>query len=135
VSDKQKNIISALIVGVLAFLVFASIYLETLDPRYNAWLLTAGPDPVQQYLGWTMYRFADWSFPIGLASNYGYPFGVAITFTDSIPLLAILFKIINGLLPQNFQYFGLWISFCFVMQGIFAYFLTYLFFLSGQWLF
>lgn len=126
--DKQKNIISVFIVGLLAFVAFALIYLEVLNPNYNAWLLTAGPDPVQQYLGWVMYRFSDWSFPIGLASNYAYPFGVAITFTDSIPLLAILFKIINNLLSQNFQYFGLWISFCFVMQGIWAYLLVYLFF-------
>ncbi|MFA6466445.1 MAG: DUF6311 domain-containing protein [Patescibacteria group bacterium] len=127
-SDKQKNIIAALIAGILGFLFFVLIYGETLDPRYDAWLLTAGPDPVQQYLGWTMYRFSDWSFPVGLANNYAYPFGVAITFTDSIPLLAILFKLIRFGLPDTFQYFGLWISSCFVFQGIFAYRLSYLFF-------
>jgi len=104
------------------------LYSEVLDPRYDAWLLTAGPDPVQQYLGWIMYRNADWSWPIALANNYGYPFGVAISFTDSIPLLAVFFKLFRSILPQTFQYFGLWISFCFVMQGIFGYLLSYLFF-------
>lgn len=127
-SNKQKNIISILIVASLGFLAFLFIYSEILDPRYDAWLLNSGPDPVQQYLGWVMYRSAEWSWPIGLASNYGYPFGIAMAFTDSILPLAIVFKILSSTLTQNFQYFGLWIAICFIMQGIFGYLLAYLFF-------
>jgi hypothetical protein len=125
---KQKNILAILTAAILGFLAFMFIYSEVLDPRYNAWLLTAGPDPVQQYLGWVMYSAAQWSWPIGLASNYAYPYGIAITFTDSIPLFAIFFKLIRFVLPQTFQYFGLWIAFCFIMQGVFGYLLSYLFF-------
>ena len=127
-SQKRKNIIFISLAAILAFFVFVFIYGETLDPRYDAWLLTAGPDPVQQYLGWIMYRQADWTMPIAIAKNYPYPFGTSITFTDSIPLLAILFKAIRSALPVNFQYFGLWIASCFVMQGVFGYLLSYLFF-------
>jgi hypothetical protein len=128
VSDKQKNILSITIVAILGFVAFLLIYGEILDPRYDAWLLTAGPDPVQQYLGWIMYSVADWSWPIGLASNYAYPFGIAVSFTDSIPILAIFFKSIRFILPQTFQYFGLWIAICFVLQGVFGYLLSSLFF-------
>ncbi|MCD4760624.1 DUF6311 domain-containing protein [bacterium] len=122
-SSKQKNILFIIISGLLASIVFFIIYGEVLDPRYHAWLLTAGADPIQHYVGAIMYRFADWTFPIGVASNYAYPYGVSISYTDSIPLFAIIFKIIREILPQTFQYFGLWILACFVLQGVFGYLL------------
>jgi len=122
-SDKQKNIISLVIAGLIGALVFFSIYSELLNPAYDAWLLSAGPDLVQHYVGLLMYRQADWSWPLGLASNYAYPFGVPITYTDSIPLLAIFFKLMRSWLPAVWQYTGLWILLCFILQAIFAYLL------------
>jgi hypothetical protein len=43
-----------------------------------------------------------------------------VIFSDSNPLLALLFKPFNGWLPQTFQYFGLWLLACFVLQAWFA---------------
>lgn len=119
----KKNAIAIFVSALFGLVAFLFIYSELLDPRYTAWMLTAGPDPMQHYLGWVMYRQADWSFPLGIATNYGYPFGVPITYTDSIPLLAIFFKIFRSIIPDNFQYFGLWIMSCFVLQGVFGYLL------------
>ncbi|OHD21858.1 MAG: hypothetical protein A2Y34_11120 [Spirochaetes bacterium GWC1_27_15] len=56
-------------------------------------------------------------------TNLGYPAGTTISFTDSIPLFAIPFKIFKDVLPQNFQYFGFWILFCYILQGIFSFLL------------
>ena len=39
-------------------------------------------------------------------------------FTDSIPLLAVPFKILSPLLPKDFQYFGLWGLLCLVLQAV-----------------
>lgn len=122
-SRRQKNILAICLAGLFGLLAFLFIYSEVLNPTYVGWLLSAGPDPVQHYIGWLMYRQADWTWPLGLANNYGYPFGIPITYTDSIPLLAIFFKIFKGLLPANWQYFGFWIALCFILQGIFAYLL------------
>lgn len=122
-SSSNKNLLAVCIAGILGLMAFLFIYSEVLNPTYVAWMLTAGPDPVQHYIGWVMYRQADWTFPIGLASNYGYPFGIPITYTDSIPLLAIIFKLFRGILPVNWQYFGLWMASCFILQGVFAYLL------------
>lgn len=41
-------------------------------------------------------------------------------FTDSIPLFAILFKIISPLFHGDFQFFGIYGLFAFIMQGILA---------------
>ena len=41
-------------------------------------------------------------------------------FTDSIPLFAVVFKILSPVLPENFQYFGFWGITCFALQGIFS---------------
>jgi hypothetical protein len=48
-------------------------------------------------------------------------FSNSIVFTDSIPLLAIPFKAIAQFLPYPFQYLGIWVLLCFVLQAYFAF--------------
>jgi hypothetical protein len=90
-----------------------------LDPTNIAWLV--GGDPLQHYLGWAFYRNSPWSWPIGLNPAYGMDFSNSIVFTDSIPLLAIPFKAIALFLPEPFQYLGIWVLLCFVLQAYFAF--------------
>lgn len=103
--------------GVCVFLVVAGH--RFLDPTNVAWLV--GGDPLQHYLGWAFYRNGPWTWPIGLNPLYGMDFSNSIVFTDSIPLLAIPFKAINSLLPYPFQYLGIWVLLCFVLQAYFAF--------------
>lgn len=46
-----------------------------------------------------------------------YPQGAAVTYTDSVPLLAILFRLLSPILPTTFQYFGLYTLCCYILQG------------------
>jgi hypothetical protein len=64
------------------------------------------------YLGWFFYRNEPWQFPLGKVSNYFYPVGTNVGFTDSIPLMAIFFKLFSHILPADFQYFGFWLLLC-----------------------
>ena len=73
------------------------------------------------YLGWANYQHESWHFPIGHIENYNYPSGTNIGFTDSIPLFAIFFKLFSSLLPDTFQYFGLWLLSCHLLTGYFTY--------------
>jgi len=41
----------------------------------------------------------------------------SIAINDSLPLMALIFKPFASFLPLDFQYFGLWILICFVLQG------------------
>lgn len=66
------------------------------------------------------FRNSEWSFPIGLNPTYGLELGNAILFSDSNPLLAFLFKPFASLLPEPFQYSGIWLLTCFVLQAWFG---------------
>jgi hypothetical protein len=50
----------------------------------------------------------------------GHPVGTSVALTDSIPIVAIVFKVFHGLLPATFQYFGAWLLLCFLLQGLFG---------------
>lgn len=85
----------------------------------NVHWLTHG-DLAQSYLGWAFYRDAPWTLPLGANPGYGLGLHASIYYSDSIPLLAMLFKPLAAWLPQPFQYFGLWVLACFVLQAGFA---------------
>lgn len=104
----------------LSSLAFILIYgVNVLDVTYTDWLLCGG-DLSQHYLGWKLFRCAPWQWHIGMMNNIAYPFSESIIFTDSIPLLAVIFKLLSGILPESFQYFGLWGLLCFMLQGYLA---------------
>lgn len=105
-----------LLMGVLAF--FIVIGPRALNPQNIAWL--GAGDPATHYLGWVFFRHSPWTFPIGLNPTYGLELGNGIIFSDSNPLLAFLFKPFAALLPEPFQYFGIWFLACFVLQAWFA---------------
>ena len=106
-----------ILIGLGAFVTIAGPHF--LNPLNIAWL--AGGDPLQHYLGWVFFRNSPWEWPLGLSPKYGMEFSNSIVYTDSIPLLAIPFKALSFLLPEPFQYFGLWILGCFVLQAWFAF--------------
>jgi uncharacterized membrane protein len=102
--------------GTCAF--FLIIGPRALNPQNIAWL--NGGDLATHYLGWLFYSRSAWTIPLGMNPDYGLELGNAIVFSDSNPLLAFLFKPFVALLPQPFQYFGIWLLACFVLQAWFA---------------
>ena len=94
--------------------------LETLIPTNISWLMTAMHDWGTHYLGWYFYKTEPWHFPLGSVHNYFAPIGTNVGFTDSIPLLAILFKLFAPLLSEDFQYFGLWLYLCHLLAAYFT---------------
>lgn len=115
-SDGVVYGLSAMI-GIVAFM---AIYgLHVLNPVYDDWLLGQG-DLTQHYLGWCFYRRSDWFFPVGLTDNLTYPSFTSVIFTDSIPVLAVFFKLLSPILPETFQYFGWWGIVSFALHGFFS---------------
>lgn len=118
---KHQILLLTLLVALIGFVVFIFIYgFEVIDVTNEAWLYSA-EDLTQHYYGWVFYRNADWTFPIGLFNTLSYPEYSSVVFTDSIPLFAILFKIISGILPETFQYLGIFGVICYMLQGVFAF--------------
>jgi hypothetical protein len=110
----------AMIGGVVGLFVYeASFGIALANPRYIDWLLY-GHDVTVHFLGWHMYRAEPWTFPLGRTLSFQYPFGSSIGLTDSIPLLAIPFKLLSPILGGDFQYIGLWLLLSYVLQGVFG---------------
>ena len=114
---KYRWPLTGALLGVLIFLLLYGV--RVLDPTSVDWILNnPSPDPAQHYLGWELFRRSPVHLPyIGANYNAVYPFRTSVLFTDSLPLAALLFKLLGGILPTRFQYFGWWGLFCYMMQG------------------
>ncbi len=77
-------------------------------------------DPGTYFLGWNYFRHAPWGIPPGVNRDYGMEFGGAIVYSDSVPLMAFVLKPFTRSLGPIFQYQGIWILLCMLLQGAFA---------------
>ena len=110
-----------LLLALLAFYLVTGF--EPLNVQNILWL--GKGEPLTPYLGWEMFRNSPWESPLGLNPRYGLEeISSAIIFSDSIPMLAIMFKALSPILPSIFQYFGLWLLIAFLLQAILAYKIT-----------
>jgi Family of unknown function (DUF6311) len=102
------------VVGVIAF--ESGFGLELASPERVRWLMV-GNDTTIHFLGWHLFRHRPWTFPLGANPALQYPVGTSVALSDSIPVMAITFKVLDPLLPRDFQYIGLWMLSCFALQG------------------
>ena len=114
-------LIGGLIGAVIFILQFGTDVLKFTE---DAWLLHSQDlegitDLTQHYLGWCFYRQSAWHFPIGLFDGLS-PEPMSVVYTDSIPLFAVIFKILSPLLPKTFQYFGLFQILSYILMGVFG---------------
>lgn len=104
-----------ILIGVIFFAVVFDV--NMLNPTHVEWL--SHGDILQAYLGWDFFRKAPWTFPVvGLNPYYGLEVSSSIVFSDSNPLLALVFKLLSPLLPAGFQYFGLWLLACCILSAV-----------------
>ena len=107
----------------LNVLIFILLYgIRVLDVTNIDWITgnEGGGDITQHYLGWLAYRKSDWCFPPGMGMGLNGNDSYSILYTDSIPLFAFFFKLIRVILPEHFQYFGLYGFISYVLMGFFA---------------
>jgi len=117
VSHEKLEFLPAILVSIALFFYLTGG--KILDVKYYQWL--SGADPSQFLIGWMFFKNNNfWQEILGFNPDFAYEIVNSVVYTDSIPLLAIFFKIFAKILPQNFQYFGWWILLCFVLQAIFA---------------
>ena len=92
---------------------------SAINPLNLDWL---SGDMATHYLGWAFLRqeSAWWIFPPTWSESLGYPLGVSVSYLDSIPLVAVLLKPFSHLLPDEFQYLGLYLVFSSIFQAYFG---------------
>lgn len=108
--------------GLLGLIMFVSLFgFGTLNPFNDSWIFNSSGDLKQHYTGWQYYRDAPWHpLNLGKIDGLAHPFGISFVYLDVIPLFAIFFKIFNSILPETFQYLGLFTAMSFVLQGSIA---------------
>lgn len=109
----------------VGFSVYAYVtHFYGLNPFRVDWLLPfwrGNIDSSQHYIGWEFFRQAPLlQWPPGKSPNLGPTGGSGIALTDSLPLFAFLFKPLLHWTSRPFQYFGMWILMCFVLQAVSA---------------
>lgn len=115
-----KNKIYFIALSILTIMFQINYGLGVILPGSTNWIMSAYQDWGQHYLGWAYFREEPWTFPLGQVNNFNYPAGTTVGYTDSIPLMAIIFKSISFLLPETFQYLGLWLFICHLLTGFFT---------------
>ena len=107
--------------GIAVIIIFHFAYgLEVIKPGNISWLMTIHHDWGAHYLGWYFYINEPWHFPLGEIHKLFYPIGTNVGMTDSIPLLAIFFKLFAAFLPEDFQYIGMWLFSCHLLAAYFT---------------
>lgn len=106
-----------LVLGALiGFIVFGFLYgFEVVNPTYTDWIWHSEThDTAQHQLGWEFYRAESSG---GMIKRLAPPTGLSMVFMDVIPLVALMVKPLTGVLPANFQYFGLRGLSCYILMG------------------
>lgn len=119
-SSRFLRLLPALLGAAAGLAVFVWVYgTAPLHVSWDNWIL-GGYDELdvqQHYAGWLLFRNSHWTFPLGMADAVAIPDGTAISYTDSLPWVSIFLKLLRGILPATFQWFGLYVLGCFVLQG------------------
>lgn len=119
---RDKKAVPYIVNTLLVAMVFIMMYgIDVLDVTNDSWLsgMEDGSDITQHYFGWIAYRRSEWSFPLGMGYGLNGSDPFSIVYTDSIPLVAFFFKLLRGLLPETFQYFGLYGFATFILMACF----------------
>ena len=89
------------ILGAVAFLLVLG--LSPLDVTRDAFCRGGyiEKDIQQHYAGWLFYRESPLSFPLCIADSINWPDGLSVAFTDSIPLFAAFFRLLEPILPSS----------------------------------
>lgn len=116
-SDFSKKSAGSFLIGALIGLIFFTLFygLAIVNPSYTDWIFQSiTHDTAQHFIGWEFFR-ADSTG--GIINGLAHPEGLPVTFMDAIPLLAFPFKWLATILPENFQYFGMWALGCYILMG------------------
>ncbi|MDX2110997.1 MAG: DUF6311 domain-containing protein [Verrucomicrobiota bacterium] len=106
------------LIGAMLGLFFAVYYLgwNKLSGHFDT--QNVADDRFAQIIGASYYVRDGWHLPLGSTPNLHQPEGTNVVFTDSIPVAAIIHKLLTSGTTHFFNYFDLWIGLNFVVQGV-----------------
>lgn len=77
-------------------------------------------DTLQNFLGWHLFRYDSWHWPLTVTDRILYPQHISIVYSDSVPILSLFFKLMSPLLPKIFIFQGVELVINCTLQFYFA---------------
>ena len=112
----SSQTISAFIGALVAVLLVGP---SAIWPTNTAWLNKG--DAASAQIAWNYFRHTSpLQWPPTLIPNYGTGWSTYFTGAGGNVLVGVPLRLFNSILPDNFQYLGLWMVSCFVLQAYFA---------------
>lgn len=123
-NKKYAAFFGAVIGAVTFFIVYGMRPLHVTD---DTWIMQGYDemDILARYAGWVNFRNAQWQIPLGKIDLMAFPCGMMISYLDAIPWVAVFFKLFDPILPQTFQFEGIYMFVSFSLQGMAAALLLY----------
>lgn len=115
-----NNKINILFLTISFLCLIGVVGVENISFKSTKWL-HIGNDSTLPQLSWHFFVNDIWRFPLGSNPNYGIELGSSIVFSDSIPLLALFFKLFKTFIHESFQYISFWYFICFYLQLFFSF--------------
>lgn len=112
-------IVSGAIGGAIALAIFGP---KMLLGSEQYWTGIIG-DNAASLIGYYALAHDSWRWPLLQTELINFPHGANIYFTDSVPFMAILGKILFQYTGTIYIYFGVWILISYVLMGVFGYLL------------
>ena len=100
------------------FCLVGFIGFENISFQSTKWL-HLGNDTTLPQFGWHFFKNDIWRFPLGANPNYGDELGSSIVFSDSIPILALTFKLFKSFYLKVFNIFLFGILYVFTYSYFF----------------
>jgi hypothetical protein len=111
-----RNILQSFVFSVLTLILIAGI--KVINPRNVGWL-SVGDGTGE--ISWEFFRKQPiFQFPFGLNPKYGLEISSTAVLDGQIPLFSFIFHPISNLLPERFQYIGIFMLINFALNFYFA---------------
>jgi Family of unknown function (DUF6311) len=107
---------AAAVAGVTLLLLLALVPIDFLTGAHAFWRNPTG-DLAQAMTGAAYFVADRWRWPLLLVPALGPVPGTHIAFTDSIPLVAILARLISAMSGWHVTYLPIWLTLCWLAQG------------------
>ncbi len=99
-------------------LIFITSSFRVINPKNVDWL-SFGDGTAE--ISWEFFRKQPlFQFPLGLNPRYGLEVSSTAAFDGQIPIMSFIFHPIESLLPERFQYYGLFVLLTFALNYYFA---------------
>jgi hypothetical protein len=110
------SIVEGMLLSII--LLFVTSGLKIINPKNVGWLSFG--DGTSE-ISWEFFRKQPLiQFPIGLNPNYGLEVSSTLAFDGQLPLMSLFFHPLSSVLPERFQYLGIYLLMTFALNYYFA---------------